>query len=380
MTEGGQIIRLFVDAHSFDKEHQGTRAYIERLYRELSAHAPQIELYFGARDVGNLHESLKSIPNCHFIKYFSGSSIFRLLFEFPYIIRKYRIDIAHYQYISPFLKNCKTIVTTHDILFKDFPNEFSFLYRLSRNYFFKRSIRHADIKTTVSSYSKNAIAHQYKIKLQHLNVIANGVDEKFFKPYIKRDSEKYIRDRYQVSNYILYVSRVEPRKNHALLLKAFVDLKLNERGFGLVLLGHTSITSVKFSELYKQLPPEIKKSILISDQVKDEDLEQFYKGAKIFVFPSKAEGFGLPPIEAGAYRVPVLCSNATAMADYNFFEPHRFDPEKKDQLEKKLLEIILNPPSTDKLAAIAFEIQKLYSMKGPAVKLKQLIEVALKFA
>jgi glycosyltransferase involved in cell wall biosynthesis len=359
-------LRLFIDAHCFDKEHQGTRAFIKRLYSEFAKSSPHIELCFGAYDTVNLQNELKDIPHSRFIRYRFRRSSLRLLFEFPYIIYKYKIDIAHFQYISPIVKTCRVIVTTHDILFKDFRNDFPFLFRLSRNFLFRYSISRADIKTTVSRYSKQAISKHFNIPLEEILIISNGVSQVFFDEYDKNASKRFISAKFNISKYILYVSRIEPRKNHVSLLKAFLELKLYKEGFHLVLLGHSSILTPEFNKLYGGTEERIKKFIFMSSTVNEQCLFHFYKGAEVLVFPSKAEGFGLPPIEAGALRVPVICSNTTAMSDYTFFGEYHLNPEDNNALKSGLQTILSTPPSEQVLMQISKTISDKYQFHEPA--------------
>jgi hypothetical protein len=173
-------IRLFVDAHAFDKEHQGTRSYIKRLYSELARQTNSIEFYFGAKDVDNLSRELGDLPSTHFIKYRSGSSAFRLLIELPVLLRKYSIDLAHFQYISPFFTAGRTIVTTHDVLFLDFKDQFPFFYSMIRGYLFRRSLKNAKISTTVSAYSQARIGLHFKINPSQIDIVPSGVVNYFF--------------------------------------------------------------------------------------------------------------------------------------------------------------------------------------------------------
>ena len=153
MPQSGRI-RLFVDAHCFDKEHQGTRAFIKRLYISLSGLNPNIDFYFGARNISELQTELSEVKNAYFVAYRFDSSLMRLLVDIPMKVKKHRIDIGHYQYLLPFFVNSKTVVTTHDILFADFKRFFPGFYRFTRGILFKQSIKNASVKTTVSEYSR----------------------------------------------------------------------------------------------------------------------------------------------------------------------------------------------------------------------------------
>lgn len=366
-------IKLFIDGHSFDKEFQGTRTFIREIYYEMSKQTDRISFYIGANDVENLKKEFAFMKNCHFVQYSSSSAMQRLNIDIPRIIRKHGIHLAHFQYITPFRKYCKYIVTTHDILFNDFKEEFSFSYRVVRNLLFRYSIQRADIKTTVSDYSRNRISYHYGIPSSEIHVIKNGVSDEFYAPYDKQEAQRSIETTYGISDYILYVSRLEPRKNHALLLKSFIKQKLYEKGISLVFIGRATIADSELESLQSTMPQEAKSHFFRIDQVNNEDLLKFYRGARIFVYPSKAEGFGIPPLEAGAMRIPLLCSDKTAMSDFTFFGDRFFDPQDESGFERKLTELLLSPPDPERCAWISGEIRKHYSWTASADTLLDLI-------
>src|SRR5215203_2033157 len=242
-------VRIFVDAHVFDGEYQGTRTFIKGIY-ELLSKKQNILLYLGAYDIGGLKRDFQDNRRINFIKYRSKSALIRLSYDIPDIIRTYKIDYAHFQYIVPPYKNCKFIVTTHDLLFNEYPEEFSLGYRLTKNFLFKRSALRSDIITTVSEYSKKSIYKYFGVNPQDIVVTPNGVADVFFQKHNKQESANFIYEKYGISNFILYVSRIERRKNHILLVKAFLELELYKQDYHLVLLGHQSI---KVPELDKKM-------------------------------------------------------------------------------------------------------------------------------
>ncbi|WP_179318034.1 glycosyltransferase family 4 protein [Winogradskyella helgolandensis] len=336
--------KIFVDAHAFDGEYQGTLTYLKELYLKIIQINPAIKIYFGANNVKNVKKHFGKFNNVEFIQYNSKHSLKRIFIEIPKIIDALECTHAHFQYVIPFIKNkkCKYIVTIHDILFNDFSNEFSFLYRIKRNFLFRLTAKRCDFLLTVSNYSKQKISEQYKIDTDNIMVTPNAISEDYFEfNHTKVESRNYINSKYGISNYILYVSRIEPRKNQVLLLNTFLNEKLWLKGYQLALIGSNTLKSGLLESIDK-LEMEVRKSIHWIEQVDDSDLKQFLNGAEIFVYPSKAEGFGIPPLEAGALFTPVLCSNVTAMVDFDFFKPYFFNPDNKIEFDKLFLEIIEN--------------------------------------
>lgn len=371
------MYKIFVDAHVFDGEFQGTRTYIEEIYKNILDTNPEITIYFGTNKIENVKKAFGSYANAKYIQYSSTGSLKRIFVEIPKIIDELKFTHAHFQYIIPFKKNkrCKYIVTIHDILFNDFPKEFSLLYKLQRNVLFYLSAKRCDHLLTVSGYSKQKIAEQYKINANRIIVTPNAVSEEFydFKP-TKIFSRNYINEKYGISKFLLYVSRIEPRKNQTSLLKAFKEEKLWQKGLTLVLIGSNTLTSGLFNDI-GDLNKDTKKSIRWIEQVDYTDLKHFLNAAELFVYPSKAEGFGIPPLEAGAISTPVLCSNATAMKDFEFFEPYMFDPNKYEEFHNKFLDILKSKDRID-VASIQRHIKNKYSWKQSAnILLEKVIKI-----
>jgi glycosyltransferase involved in cell wall biosynthesis len=333
-----------------------------------------LELYIGAYDIENLRQYFPKAANVFSIKFKNRSSVLRLLYDIPAALKKYSITYAHFQYIVPPVKNCKFIVTTHDVLFNEYPQEFSFWYRLSKNFLYRVAAKKADLLTTDSEYSNRSIQKYLGIRAEKINVIRLGINTLFFQPYNKQHAADAVKHKYGFDKYILFVSRREPRKNHTLLLKAYLELKLYQLGYYLVFVGHESIKTPSFDLLYNTQPQNIKSFIIFNDKAGDEELLNLYRGAAVFVYPSKAEGFGLPPLEAGALQVPVLCSNSAALSDFTFFKENHIDPGNYDVFKNKLLNILVSKPDESFLRCIAETIRGTYCWEHTAEKFYQLIK------
>ena len=329
-------MKLLIDAHVFDGHFQGTRTYIEGLYTNMTQYK-DIDFYFAAQKEQQLKSIFGEDNNVHYIHLNSQGSVHRLVFEYPKIIKKYNIDCAHFQYISPLRKKCKEIVTIHDLLFMDYPHFFPLSYRLKNKFFFSRSAKRADLLLTVSNFSKEEIIRYFKIESDKIHITYNSVLQ------TSQDAIKTnIKNKYNLDKYSLTVSRIEPRKNHLALLKSFIELNLAAKGYKLVMVGAKDLQYTAFFDYYNQLP-ENQQSCVIFLQVPFDELVALYRNASLFVFPSLCEGFGIPPIEALIYGCPLLCSNRTAMAEFEFPDAILFNPNDLHELKGKILNQLENP-------------------------------------
>lgn len=322
---------ILIDCHVFDQSLQGTTTYVKGIYLELVKDKTK-NFYFVSHTY-NLEEIFGTQENVHYIKFKSKNKFYRLLVELPQIIKKHKIDYAHFQYIVPPLKRCKYIVSLHDVLFLDYPKYFPFIYKVSKKILYKYSAKYSDIVLTVSEFSKKRIEHHFN--LQNIYITPNAVEASFYESYDKLQVQKQVLEKFGIQNYFLFVSRWEPRKNHHLLLKFFAE-KEYYKEYNLVFLGDEAIENKEYNNYYKSLSEEIKSRIFKLNKISFQDLLLINRAAKLSVYPSIAEGFGIPPLESIACGIPTVCSNTTAMSDFDFMSDCLFNPYDAIDLDKKI--------------------------------------------
>jgi glycosyltransferase involved in cell wall biosynthesis len=360
-----KTIKIFVDCHVFDGNFQGTTTYIKGLYSEL-LQDKNFHFVFAANDIAFLETIFGTHENLTYVAYKSANKFARLLFDIPKIIKRHNIDYAHFQYVVPPFKKCRYIVTIHDVLFLDFPQSFPLTYRIKNKFLFKSSAKYSEIVLSVSEYSKKQIQRHLNIK--DIVVTPNAVDKVFFEPYDKISVKELVKNKFGAANYFLFVSRWEPRKNHHRLLKAFVENQ-HHKTHDLVFVGDKAIENKEYNEYYKSLTEEIRAKIYTFNKVSFEDLMSLVRGADLSIYPSVAEGFGIPPLESLAANVPTICSNATAMSDFEFFGDSLFNPLDLEELKNKI-EIGLKDTRT---AQKRDEMQQKFNWKFAAEQFKKAI-------
>lgn len=357
-------INIFVDCHVFDGSFQGTTTYLKGIYLEMIKYK-HIHYFFAAKDIDNLIAIFGIHDNVHFLKYKTDNKFYRLLFDIPNLIKTNKIDYAHFQYVVPPIKHCKYINTIHDVLFLDFPEYFSLFYRIKNNFLFKWSAKKSDIVLTVSEYSKVRIEQNFKIK--NLVVIPNAVDEAFYQEYDKSEMKDFVKEKFGIENYFLFVSRIESRKNHLTLLKVFVENDYY-KSKKLVFVGKKVNLNPNYLNYYNKLSNEIKNKIIHFDNLSFEDLLPVVRAADLSVYPSLAEGFGIPPLESLAANVPTVCSNSTAMSDFDFMDNYLFDPLNENDLKLKI-NLALNSLNT----VSPQQIKNNYNWQASALKLYKIV-------
>lgn len=349
-------LTFFVDCHVFDGNFQGTTTYIKGLYSELIKDKSK-HYFLGAANTELLKSIFGNHDNVTYTTYKSKNKFFRLLFDIPRIIRENQIDYAHFQYVVPPIKACKYIVTIHDVLFLDFPEYFPLSYRIKNKFLFKTSAKRSDVVLTVSEYSKQQIQKHFGIKKVALT--PNAIDPVYFEDYDKKAVQKEVKDRFKAANYFLYVSRWEPRKNHDRLLKAFVENDYYKT-HSLVFVGDKAIENKAYNDYYASLPEEIKDTVFTFNKVDYQDLISLVRGADLSIYPSIAEGFGIPPLESLAAKIPTICSDTTAMADFDFFEDCLFNPlditDLKNKIEIGLSDTKIEQKRTQMKAKFSWEL------------------------
>jgi glycosyltransferase involved in cell wall biosynthesis len=337
-----QKTKIFVDCHVFDGNFQGTTTYLKGLYSELLKDKTK-QFYFGASNTVFLETIFGTHENLTYVSYKAQNKFYRLVFDIPGIIKKNKIDYAHFQYVVPPIKACKYIVTIHDVLFLDFPEYFPLTYRIKNKFLFKTSAKKSDVVLSVSEYSKQQIQKHFDI--EKVTITPNAIDSVYFEEYDKNEVQKQVSKKFKATNYFLYVSRWEPRKNHDRLLKAFVENNYYKT-HSLVFVGDKAIENKVYNNYYASLSDEIKAAIFTFNKVDYQDLLLLVRGADLSIYPSIAEGFGIPPLESLAAKISTICSDTTAMADFDFFDDCLFNPLDITDLKNKI-EIGLNNTQID---------------------------------
>jgi glycosyltransferase involved in cell wall biosynthesis len=176
------------------------------------------------------------------------------------------------------------------------------------------SLRRADMLITDSEFTRQEVARHFSWPLDRIRSVSLASSAEFYPRNQAEWSATGIRYRLTMGGYALFAGTIEPRKNLDVLLDAYMLLPLSLRQrWPLVMTGYQGWQSEKLHERIKTANRE--GWVRYLGYVPAEDLPLLYAGARLFVFPSLYEGFGLPVLEAMASGVPVVCSNSSSLPE-----------------------------------------------------------------
>jgi len=256
------------------------------------------------------------------------------------------------------------VVTIHDMTANLFPNQRG--KKLSE-FLSKRTLlacQKAKFITCVSKSTQNDLIRLDKINQNKTQVIYPGLK-------VFGKVKELLPNGLKKQGYILSVGTIEPRKNIAALLRAYNTLEdsLKEK-FPLVLVGGRGWND---SEIFEEAGNKaLKKHILFTGYVDDATLAGLYKYAKVFVYPSLYEGFGLPILEAMSFSCPVITSNISSMPEVAGECAVLIDPKKIPQIADALKRLIEDKNLAGKLSECAKRQSEKFSWEQTA---KQTLEV-----
>jgi len=289
--------------------------------------------------------------------------------RFWWMLRKENVDLMHFTHFNaPILYKRPSVVTIHDLTLHFYPGKkmTSLHRRLAYQLVMKSVTGHAAQVIAVSENTKKDLVELIKVPEEKIRVIYEGVNNEF-KEITNKDVLTDIKKKYGiVKPYLLYTGVWRSHKNLVNLIKAFSYLKKDDNFDGqLVITGKEDPLYLEVRATIQDLGLE--GDIVFTDMVPEEDLPALYSAAKLYVFPSLYEGFGLPPLEAMSCGTPVAASKAACIPEICgednavFFDP--YDPT---DISDGVMKIWLNEELQKELVVKGRERIKKFSWKKMA--------------
>jgi glycosyltransferase involved in cell wall biosynthesis len=235
-------------------------------------------------------------------------------FELPRLIRAVGKDAVLYSpATSGPLAVTRQVLTIHDLFPVEHPEWFSRPFSAWYRWLLPRLVRKVAYILTNSQYTRQRVLDRFDLDEDKV-VLCHFAQNERFVPASDEDLVQLRIDHGLPERYLLAVGTVEPRKNFATLVAAWRLTSARKQGIKLVVAGgaaREAVFNASSSGADALEDPTIRQLGFFPD----EHLPLLYQGAEAFVFPSLAEGFGLPVLEAMACGTPVICSNTTALPE-----------------------------------------------------------------
>jgi glycosyltransferase involved in cell wall biosynthesis len=239
-------------------------------------------------------------------------------------------------------------MTIHDI--RGMHSQYNFIGKFFYKLILRYAVRNIDKIITVSNFMKNDILNHHKEA--KVEVIYNGISYKDYEDLSVINSEKTIKNMNLLNNFLLSVGHLEKRKNFLNLIKAFYKIKKIHKDLSLVLIGNDSDEKKAIIKLINSL--NLKKSVILLEGLSDFEVKYIYRKAKLFIFPSLYEGFGIPILESMISGCPIILSNIEVFREITENKCPYFDPLDVNSISQTIEKYFLESPERDVLITYGY--------------------------
>lgn len=349
----------------YSQKFTGIGRYINQLLFNLSQidQTNEYILFLNQEDYDSLQVPAK---NFHKVLVNAPHYSFKEQTKFLTELYKQKLDLIHFtNFNQPLLYFKKQITTIHDLTLHFYPGRKykSPIYRWVYKLIMYVGILKSKKIIAISNNTKKDLLKFYPHSKNKTTVIHNGIDKSFQR---KPSNQKLIQD-----EYILYTGNWREHKNLPNLIKALKILKTNYNFKGkLVLTGNPNPLYPEPINLIKKY--NLQETVIQAGLVSQDQLNQLYQDAKVYVFPSLYEGFGLPILESFASNTPVACSNVACLPEIGQNAALYFNPNSPKSIAKTINKIITNPGLQQELVTKGQKRLKDFSFLKMAKKTHEL--------
>lgn len=252
-------------------------------------------------------------------------------------------------FLTSLSPSCRHVITFHDLSYVRFPEFFSLRKRLWHSLEMRPRYqsRFSDKIIAVSESTRNDLISLYQLDPARIEVIYSGISEDIKRPY-DNELEEFRKKHGLPKKFILFLGKLEPRKNIPSIIRAFNILNKKHRDLNLVLIGSRGWLC---KDIFKEADSsEFKDKIKFIDHVSDDDRKFYYSLASVFIYPSFFEGFGFPPLEAMTCGTPVVSSFNSSLPEIVGRNGILVDPYNINDLARAISTILGNKELADAIS------------------------------
>jgi len=224
-------------------------------------------------------------------------------------LRRLKADWYLSTFFLPPILPCQGAVLVHDLSFQAHPEYFPSTTAFYMRYLTGLATRQADRIIVLSEFTCREMARFHPMAIKKAVVVYPGVD-RIFSPVREPEDEQMLRAYGVAPGYILAIGNIHPRKNMSRLLDAYVSLTARKKDVPAMVWG--GLGRWESGELLERAHSA---GVVLPGFIAQEHLPALYRQARMLVYPSLYEGFGLPPVEAMACNTPVITSDRTGLSE-----------------------------------------------------------------
>ncbi|MBN2087015.1 glycosyltransferase family 4 protein [Candidatus Peregrinibacteria bacterium] len=356
-------MRIAFDIRGIEGDRGGKGIWTANVLKSILNNDRENEYYlFTNKDWENKYRHL---PNVFVVRIWGKGPYWHWRFYMSMIKNKVDVLIATESYIVPYIHNVeklKVALVVHDLVAFKSPAKHQKRATFIEKLTLKGAVKKSKWIFTVSEYTKKDLVEKYpKFRLsEKITVVYAGIRDAFLR---KVDPNRIIevQRRYNLDpDYMMMAGTLEPRKNITGALEAYSLISpFNQQRYRFVIAG-------KKGWYYKKIFQKVKDLKLVGrvkflEYIPDEDLAVLMQGARIFLFPSFYEGFGLPILEAMANGVPVLASRVSSIPELGVDAIHYADPHEPVDIADGITQLLDNEEYCKSLREKGFQQIKKYS-------------------
>jgi len=355
-------MKIGFDAKRLFHNKTGLGNYSRDLVRILSSNFPENQYFLynpkpKKIDRISLENQIivEKLPTTTFYKRYNA--LWRL-FGIKKDIESDEIDIFHGLsgeiplFLTP--KKPKTIVTIHDLIFMRYPELYSFIDRKIHYWKFKYAAKNADLVIAISEQTKKDIVSFLNINPGKIKVIYQGCAP-IFKSHLSTELITQTKEKYGLpEEYLLNVGTIEERKNIFSVVKAIKGTAIT-----LVVVGKKTRY---FNSISKYVDENaLQNQIIFLENVALNELAAIYKSAKIFIYPSVFEGFGIPIVEALYSKVPVITTQDGCFWEAGGESSIYIDPKNIEDIKKNIVALWNDNAVQEKMRIEGFKFAQKFN-------------------
>jgi len=278
-----------------------------------------------------------------------------------------KVDIIHHPFsiLQPMNHTIPSVLTFHDMQHEFFPGNFSSYALRARKMLWKPSAELATRIIAISGHAKECLVERYEIDPDKIDVVYNGYSPQF-RIIDNHEVLDSVRTRLGLHKpFMYYPAATWPHKNHKRLLMALRTMK-DRYGFDgqLVLSGIAMQANDEVLQEIVRLG--LRDNVTVLGYLPYIDLPCLYNLARLMVFPSLYEGFGIPLVESMACGCPVACSNVASFPEVTGDVALTFDPYSAEDMAEKIWTLWSNDSLRSDLKTKGLERVGLFSCENTA--------------